>query len=100
MSRTVPAVHPVGSLADALDRVSGTRRVFACVVDPAAQPLASVRANDDESIAIAVGPEGGFDAKEHARLGAAGATAVHIGPRVLPAWLAGAVALTVLLAER
>ena len=46
-----------------------------------------------------IGPEGGLAPEELAEIRAAGGEEVHLGPRVLRARLAGAVAVGILLAR-
>jgi 16S rRNA (uracil1498-N3)-methyltransferase len=93
-----PDIRQLQSLPDAVQRVSGTARLLACVIDATAAPLPGLRFDAGRAVAIAIGPEGGFDAAERAVLDAAGAENVHLGPRVLPTWLAGALAVSLVLA--
>jgi 16S rRNA (uracil1498-N3)-methyltransferase len=69
--------------------------VLACATG-AGTPLAAVE-GDGRPLALVIGPEGGLAPEEVAAIVAAGGEAVHLGPRVLRARLAGAVALAVLL---
>jgi 16S rRNA (uracil1498-N3)-methyltransferase len=93
-----PVVHEMRDLAGALAALPQPVRVLACGLD-ASTPLARIapapRAGD--RVALVIGPEGGFDAADAAVLQRAGAEAVHLGPRVLRARLAGVVAVSVLL---
>jgi 16S rRNA (uracil1498-N3)-methyltransferase len=93
-----PEVRALQTLPEALESVSSRARLLACVVDAPSVPLARAQPDTERPLVLAVGPEGGFDAAERALLGKAGAQDVHLGPRVLPAWLAGAVAVSLLLA--
>jgi len=93
-----PEVHELLPLPEAVESVSASAQLLACVVDQVAAPLSGLQLQGTPAITLAVGPEGGFDAADRAVLQAAGATEVHLGPRVLPVWLAGAVAVSLLLA--
>jgi 16S rRNA (uracil1498-N3)-methyltransferase len=67
----------------------------ACLVlhPPALEPLTSVPLPDAGELLLVVGPEGGITEAELTELTAAGATPVRLGPAVLRASSAGAVAL-------
>ncbi len=68
------------------------------LLDPAATtPLAALPSAP--SIALAIGPEGGFAANERAVLAAAGFRAVRLGPRILRTETAALVALSILQAK-
>jgi len=90
-------VHPPQPLTDALAALPPQTRVLACSVG-AGPPLASVT-GDRRSLALVIGPEGGLAPEELAAIRGAGGEEVHLGPRVLRARLAGAVALGILLAR-
>jgi len=90
-------VHPPQPLAGALAALPTGTRVLACSVG-AAPPLASV-SDDGRTLALVIGPEGGLAPQELAEIRAAGGEEVHLGPRVLRARLAGAVAVGILLAR-
>jgi 16S rRNA (uracil1498-N3)-methyltransferase len=94
----VPPVHPVADLESSLAQLPGGSRVLACVLD-APTPLARCEVDPERPLAVVIGPEGGFDAAETARLREAGAELVHLGPRTLPAVRAGALAAALLLAR-
>ena len=64
--------------------------------EAAAQPLASTPLPAHGRICLIVGPEGGISPQEQEQLGDAGAALVILGPDVLRASLAGAVAVSVL----
>jgi len=64
------------------------------------ETLADVGLSPDVSVAIVVGPEGGFSAEEVATLVAAGARVVSLGPTVLRTETAGVVAAALVLYER
>lgn len=68
------------------------------LLDPQADtPLSAL--SPQASIALAIGPEGGFGANERAVLAAAGFRAVRLGPRVLRTETAALVALSILQAQ-
>jgi 16S rRNA (uracil1498-N3)-methyltransferase len=90
-------VHPLQALAQALGSLPPGTRVLACALG-AATPLGTAAAGPHPGpLALVVGPEGGLDPEELAAIRAAGGEEVHLGPRVLRARLAGAVALGILL---
>ncbi len=94
----VPAVHPLTDLGRAVGELPADVRLLACSLDaPAA--LARIDPGAATTMALAVGPEGGLAPDELAALAEAGAQAVHLGPRVLPAAHAGALAVGLLLAR-
>jgi 16S rRNA (uracil1498-N3)-methyltransferase len=95
-----PVVHEVQPLPDALAALPAGTRVLACAVDGGGVPLVRVSPvpHAGERVALVIGPEGGLDASEIARLRDGGAQVVHLGPRVLRARLAGVVALSALSA--
>jgi 16S rRNA (uracil1498-N3)-methyltransferase len=74
----VPEVLPPRPLAAALGLASGTL----LVARPGAAPL-SVPTAREGAVAVAVGPEGGFDGPEESLLDAAGAVPFGLGSRVL-----------------
>lgn len=95
----VPVIHPVRELHEVPALLPAGARLLACAVDGAV-PLVSLSPppRAGECIALVIGPEGGLDDAEVASLRDAGATLVHLGPRVLRARLAGVVAMSALLA--
>ena len=92
-----PEVGAVQTLPQALSSLPGSARLVACVVEAGA-PLTRVKVEAVRPLVVAIGPEGGFDPADRRILREAGAEELHLGPRVFPAWLAGAVAVTLLLA--
>lgn len=92
-----PEVHEVGPLAAALTALPRECRILACVLDPAAAPLGALALNADVTTAVVIGPEGGLDDAERRSLHEFGAREVHLGPRVIPARLAGFLAVSLLL---
>ncbi len=74
----VPAVLPPRPLAELLAGLAGPL----LVARPGAPLLSAPRAGRSD-VAVAVGPEGGFDAEEEELLEAAGGVSFGLGPRVL-----------------
>lgn len=102
----VPDVTQVADLPALLDRVGHAD--LALVLDgDAERPIADVGLAEvgvadggaTHDILLVVGPEGGIARSEMAALQDAGAMAVHLGPTVLRAATAGAVAAAVLLSR-
>ena len=93
----VPVVHDVQPLAPAIRSVTGGARLLACVPAADAIPIGSIRLRDTQPVAIVIGPEGGFAGSDLELCRDAGAEFVHLGPRMLPAWLAGTIAVSLLL---
>jgi len=84
--------------ADVVDRVA--RASLACVLDHGAQEaLGSAALPDAGDIVLVVGPEGGISPAERAELAAAGAVPVRLGPSVLRASSAGAIAAALVLSR-
>ncbi len=92
----IPAVHPLTTLGAALAELPEGTRILACMVDAEA-PLARCALDPTRPAALVIGPEGGLAGAELDLLRDAGATAMHLGPRVLPARRAGLVATALLL---
>jgi 16S rRNA (uracil1498-N3)-methyltransferase len=73
---------------------------FAVVLEPGASlRLADVRMPRSGDVIVVVGPEGGLTEREGGAFAAAGAVPVRLGPSVLRASTAGAVAAAVLLSR-
>jgi 16S rRNA (uracil1498-N3)-methyltransferase len=88
----LPVVEePVGT--PALARRAGAAAVALVLHEAATEPLAAVPLPADGDVLLVVGPEGGVTDAELAALTAAGARPVRLGPEVLRASTAGAVAL-------
>ena len=92
----IPSVHALTTLDSALAELPAGTRILACTVEADA-PLARAEIDPTRPAALVIGPEGGFTHAEVDLLLAAGAERVHLGPRVLPARLAGVVAAGLLL---
>ena len=82
---------PVGT-AELAGRVAAAARALV-LHEGAGTPIAAAGLPPRGELLIVVGPEGGIDDAELAALAAAGATAVRLGPTVLRASTAAAVAL-------
>ncbi|MGD9020296.1 MAG: 16S rRNA (uracil(1498)-N(3))-methyltransferase [Lysobacterales bacterium] len=92
---TVPRVLPLIGLEKWLRE---GRPALRLVLDPqAVQPLSAVEPADG-SVAIVIGPEGGFSDREIEAMRAAGVKPVSLGPRVLRTETAGPAAIAVLQA--
>lgn len=94
----VPELAPPAQLDRWLAIDSGAVRL---VLDPGSDLSLAHWAHNpgtDRSVAIAVGPEGGFSEGELARMRAAGVEPVNLGPRVLRTETAAPAAVTVLQA--
>ena len=83
--------EPVGT--SALAARAGAAAVALVLHEGATDPLASVPLPAGGDVLLVVGPEGGVTDEELAALAAAGARPVRLGPEVLRASTAGAVAL-------
>ncbi|HKR99899.1 MAG TPA: RsmE family RNA methyltransferase [Candidatus Dormibacteraeota bacterium] len=92
-----PEVLPPVALEDALTRLPNGAEIVVATLD-AERPLSQRRTSSPE-VVLAIGPEGGLDPDEVRRLRAADAEEVHLGARVLPAHLAGTIALSLVLAN-
>lgn len=96
-----PEVTDVASTAAVAGRVRGA--ALALILDPdAAQPVMTVAsaaglAGTAGEIVLIVGPEGGISPAEHDALARAGAAGARLGPTVLRASSAGAVAAALVL---
>jgi 16S rRNA (uracil1498-N3)-methyltransferase len=93
-----PVIHPIGTVAEACAALPDDTVLLVAALQ-GGRPLGVFQVDPERPLAIAIGPEGGFDAGELAALDAAGGETVHLGRRVLPARIAGAVALSLVLAR-
>ncbi len=94
----VPEVTDLASGADVAARI--TAAACALVLEPgAAEALAKVPLPAAGEITVVVGPEGGVSPGELAAFTAAGAVPARLGPSVLRASTAGAVAASVLMSR-
>jgi 16S rRNA (uracil1498-N3)-methyltransferase len=93
----VPSIDAFGELGSALAAAgAGATRL---VLQPdAPRSLVEIVGTNPGPVAIAVGPEGGFDADEFALVRRAGFQAARLGPRVLRTETAGLAALATLQA--
>jgi len=92
-----PVVHPIHTLTDVVEHIAESARLLACVADQSARPLSRLDVDATTPVGLVIGPEGGLDAREREALGAAGSVEVHLGPRVIPTWFAGSIAVAMLL---
>lgn len=97
----IPEVKPPQKLKDLLERWPRERRVIFCDEDSATQnPLPALSAITEKSLALLVGPEGGFsDEERHLLRGLDFVTAIPLGPRILRADTAAVAALAVIQAS-
>ena len=93
-----PEVTEQADLAAAVRRISAA--ALAIVLDPdAAEPLTAAAVPAGGEIVLVVGPEGGISPAENDAFVAAGAVLARLGPTVMRASSAGAVAVGVLLSR-
>jgi 16S rRNA (uracil1498-N3)-methyltransferase len=98
-----PWLPEIAQLASSADLVSLAGSARMLVLDPGATASLSAAVSDGDSagepdLVLVVGPEGGVSPGELARLTAAGATAVRLGPEVLRTSTAGPAAIAALSA--
>ncbi|MDQ2961444.1 MAG: 16S rRNA (uracil(1498)-N(3))-methyltransferase [Candidatus Dormibacteraeota bacterium] len=93
----VPRVHATMDLATGLSALAAGTRIVAATFN-GTRPLASLEVDRAQPLALCIGPEGGFGARDLRILHDAGAETVHIGPRILRTRYAGAVGCALLLA--
>ncbi|MGL3605997.1 16S rRNA (uracil(1498)-N(3))-methyltransferase [Rhizobium sp. G187] len=96
----IPQVREPLKLKDLLERWPADRRIIYCDEDSATQnPLPALQSIRERSLALLVGPEGGFSEEERQLLrGLAFVTAIPLGPRILRADTAAVAALAVVQA--
>jgi len=92
-----PVIHAPASVAGACDALPEHAQLLA-TTPQAADPLGGEAFSAERPLVLAIGPEGGFDEIERRTLRESGAREVHLGPRVLPARLAGVATLAIVLA--
>ncbi|MCL6705393.1 16S rRNA (uracil(1498)-N(3))-methyltransferase [Pseudomonas sp. R2.Fl] len=97
----IPEVSPPQKLRDLLERWPRERRIVFCDEDSATQnPLPALSAIKETSLALLVGPEGGFSDEERLLLRSLDfVTAIPLGPRILRADTAAVAALAVIQAS-
>lgn len=91
------AVHALQGLPQALGSLPPGTRVLACATGAGATLAAAAGDHRGGTLALVIGPEGGLAPEELGAIRTGGGEEVHLGPRVLRARLAGAVALGILL---
>lgn len=90
---TVPTVAELASTAQVVDLVRQAGQAVVCH-ESSDHPISRLRPAPERPLVCVIGPEGGLQEDELARLAEAGAALVWLGPTVLRTWLAGAVAIT------
>ncbi|MGV8936394.1 MAG: 16S rRNA (uracil(1498)-N(3))-methyltransferase [Allorhizobium sp.] len=97
----IPEVTAPSKLKDLLETWPHQRRIIFCDEDSASQnPIAALKGISEPSLALLVGPEGGFSDDERALLrGLDFVTAIPLGPRILRADTAAVAALAVIQAS-
>jgi RNA methyltransferase, RsmE family len=97
----IPEVKPPQKLRDLLERWPRERRIVFCDEDSATQnPLPALSAITEKSLALLVGPEGGFSDEERLLLRSLDfVTAIPLGPRILRADTAAVAAMAVIQAS-
>ena len=97
---TVDEPVALDTLLDGWAAAEGTRRILYCDEhEETTNPLHVLSDLPNGALAVLIGPEGGFSAKERARLKAEPfVTAIPLGPRILRADTAAVAALTVVQA--
>lgn len=92
----VPVVAPVTDLVDIEDALAGTGHILVCWEETSGTGIAAAldarAAAASDTVAVIVGPEGGFSAEEVDTLVAYGAVPVTLGETVLRTETAGTVA--------
>jgi len=91
----LPDIDHVATTKDVLAQLSSFDSVL-LLHETASTPLATVALPDSGRICLIVGPEGGISPEELSAFNSFGAVDVRLGPDVLRASLAGAVAISVL----
>lgn len=99
----LPEIGPARELEECLTTLPGPTALILCSLESDARPfretLNTLRATSPRSIAVLVGPEGDFSARERAAARNAGARPVSFGTRVLRTETAAIFALSVLVYE-
>lgn len=97
---SVPKIHPAQKLDALLAGWNPNRHILLCAEQGEAAPIAAALASINmPALAVMIGPEGGFSAKEFEMLRALPyVTAVTLGPRILRADTAAISALSIIQA--
>lgn len=94
----VPSIEAFSDLGDGLNRAAADAAAGIVLQPDAEATLGDIARSAPASFAIAVGPEGGFDASELALAARHGYRSVRLGPRVLRTETAGLAAVSTLQA--
>lgn len=96
----IPSIVEPVKLKDVLERWPTDRRIIYCDEDSATQnPLPALSQIEEQSLALLVGPEGGFSHEERTLLRSLPfVTAIPLGPRILRADTAAVAAMAVVQA--
>jgi 16S rRNA (uracil1498-N3)-methyltransferase len=96
----VPAVAAPVTLEQVLSGLEPARRLVFCDEEaPRGDAVAALSGLRGQPLALVIGPEGGFDDRERARIGAhPGVTRLPLGPRILRADTAAVAALALIQA--
>lgn len=92
----LPAVHELVSFRQALTMAGECDRIFLCY-EGGGEALRDLMTDKPGSIAVFIGPEGGFAPEEVAAAEAAGGVRITLGPRILRTETAPMAALSVIM---
>jgi 16S rRNA (uracil1498-N3)-methyltransferase len=90
----LPEVTDVLSLDKAMERMKGHSRLIVCWEEEKETPLSGALCGEDTDIGVVIGPEGGFEAAEVARMRDIGGVTATLGPRILRTETAGVAVLS------
>ncbi|HRK57900.1 MAG TPA: RsmE family RNA methyltransferase, partial [Burkholderiaceae bacterium] len=93
----LPALEAAASLEQGLR--NGAQNAQPVLLMPGASQSLAQAAHGQTALALAVGPEGGFDEREAALASMLGFQAAHLGPRILRTETAGLAAMAALQAQ-
>ena len=97
----LPGISPICNFEDALELLGGQRALVPWEGEKERaldQFLKQQPPEGQEAVFIFIGPEGGFSAPEISAMAAAGASTVHLGPRILRTETAAAVTIALVQA--
>lgn len=97
----IPSVVMAGTLKQALDYLPADTKIIFCYEKEGKNSLKSELIKvKEKSIAVVIGPEGGFSSAEAQTIMAYGGAAVTLGPRILRAETAGPCAIAAIMYEK